>query len=289
LLKKILHSTIAKIIVGVVVIMGGYWLLLHSLSSLFRLVQVTPIITIIRYITIPVIITSFIIALYILIYRYYERRKITELSTHNFGKYLLFGLLLGFLLPSLSIFVAYLRGEYIILSISNLTNIFLRDFTISIFFGILTAVFEEVVFRGVVFRLIEEKLGSYIAMIISCVIFGFLHLQNGSDSFFVGITVSVISVLVTAAYMYTRNLWFPIAIHFAWNFTEGNIFGTPVSGDASFPSIIVSKLEGSQWFTGGAWGIEATVQTVIFSLVAGIILLVLCHKKGEIVQPYWIK
>ena len=220
MLKKILHSTIAKIIVGVVVIMGGYWLLLHSLSSLFRLVQVTPIITIIRYITIPVIITSFIIALYILIYRYYERRKITELSTHNFGKYLLFGLLLGFLLPSLSIFVAYLRGEYIILSISNLTNIFLRDFTISIFFGILTAVFEEVVFRGVVFRLIEEKLGSYIAMIISCVIFGFLHLQNGSDSFFVGITVSVISVLVTAAYMYTRNLWSPIAIHFAWNFAR---------------------------------------------------------------------
>ena len=87
--------------------------------------------------------------------------------------------------------------------------------------------------------------------------------------------------------MYTRNLWFPIAIHFAWNFAEGDIFGTPVSGDPASTSIIVSQLEGSKWFTGGVWGIEATVQIVIFSLIAGIILLALSHKKGEIIKPYW--
>jgi len=287
MIKKILHSTIAKIIIGFVVIIAVNEPLLGLLSYFFRLGQVIPIV---RYTVIPIIIITFILTSYIVIYRYLEKRKITEISTHNIGKYLLFGLLLGLLVPSLSILVAYLRGEYIILSISNLTDIFLRDLTISISFGIAGAVFEEVLFRGVLFRLIEEKLGSYIALIISSLIFGFLHLMNGNGSLFTGVAISIISIILTAAYMYTRNLWFPIAIHFAWNFAERDIFGTVVSGgDPVSTSIIVSQLEGSEWFTGGAWGIEASVQIVVFSLMAGIILLVLSHRKGNIIKQQVFK
>jgi Predicted metal-dependent membrane protease len=276
---KILHSTIVKIIIGFVVIIAVNEPLLGLLSYFFRLVQVIPIV---RYTVIPIIIISVIIISYIALYRYLERREITELSTHNLGKYLLVGLLLGLLVPSLSILVAYLRGEYIILSVSNLTNIFLRDLTINIGFGILTAIFEEILFRGILFRLIEEKLGSYIALIISSVFFGFLHLMNENGSLFAGFAISITSIILTATYMYTRNLWFPIAIHFAWNFAQGDIFGTPVSGVPASTSIIVSQLKGSEWFTGGDWGIEATVQIVVFSLVVGIILLVLSRKKGNV-------
>jgi membrane protease YdiL (CAAX protease family) len=287
MIKKILHSTISKIIIGFVVIIAVNEPLLGLLSYFFRLGQVIPIV---RYTVIPIIIITFILTSYIVIYRYLEKRKITEISTHNIGKYLLFGLLLGLLVPSLSILVAYLRGEYIILSISNLTDIFLRDLTISIGFGIAGAVFEEVLFRGVLFRLIEEKLGSYIALIISSLIFGFLHLMNGNGSLFAGVAISIISIILTAAYMYTRNLWFPIAIHFAWNFAERDIFGTVVSGgDPVSTSIIVSQLEGSEWFTGGAWGIEASVQIVVFSLMERIILLVLSHRKGNIIKQQVFK
>jgi membrane protease YdiL (CAAX protease family) len=160
----------------------------------------------------------------------------------------------------------------------------LRDLTISIAFGILTAIFEEVLFRGIIFRLIEGKLGSYIALIISSMIFGFGHLMNGNGSFFVVFAITITSILITAAYMYARNLWFPIAIHFAWNFAQGDIFGTAVSGDPVSTSIIVSKLEGSEWFTGGIWGIEASVQIVIFSWIAGIILLALSHRKKNVMK-----
>jgi len=281
MIKKILHSTIAKIIIGFVVITVAYnfpLVLLNDILRAYKEIQIA------RLIIIPIISIIFVLVSYIALYRYYERRKITELSTRNVGKYLLVGLLLGLLVPSLSILVAYLRGEYIILSISNLTNIFLRDLTISIGFGIATAVFEEVLFRGILFRLIEEKLGSYLALIISCLFFGFLHLMNENSSFFAGFAISIISIVITAAYMYTKSLWFPIAIHFAWNFAQGNIFGTPVSGDPASTSIIVSQLEGSKWFTGGFWGIEATVQIVIFSLIAGVILLVLSRKKGNVIK-----
>jgi len=281
MIKKILHTTIAKIIIGFLVIIAVNEPLLGLLSYFFRLGQIIPIV---RYTAIPIIIISFILISYIVIYRYYEKRKITELSTHNIGRYLLVGLLLGLILPSLAIFIAYLRGEYIILSISSLTDVFLRDLTISIAFGILTAIYEEVLFRGILFRLIEGKLGSYIALIISSMIFGFGHLMNGNGTFFVVFAISITSILITAAYMYTRNLWFPIAIHFAWNFAQGDIFGTAVSGDPVSTSIIVSKLEGSEWFTGGVWGIEASVQIVIFSWIAGIILLALSHRKKNVMK-----
>ena len=281
MVKKIFHSTIAKIIIGIIAIATANALFFELLNYLLRL---GPIPQVVRLISIPIIISILIIVIYIALYHYYEKRKITELSTHNIGKYLLFGLLLGLLLPSLSIFVALLRGEYIILSINNITEVFLRDLTISVAFGILTAIYEEVLCRGILFRLIEEKLGSYSALIISSVIFGFLHLMNDSSALFAAVAISIMSISITAAYMYTRNLWAPIAIHFAWNFAQGNIFGTPVSGEPASTSIIISQLEGSKWFTGGLWGIEATVQTVIFGLITGILLLVLCHKKGQIIQ-----
>jgi membrane protease YdiL (CAAX protease family) len=286
MIKKILHTTIAQIIIGSAVIITVYILLLGLLNYFFRLGQVIPIV---RYTVIPSIISSFILFSYILIYRYYEKRKITELSTHNIGKYLLVGLILGLILPSLAVFTVYLRGEYMVLSINSLTDIFLRDFIISIAFGILTAIFEEVLFRGILFRLIEGKLGSYLALIICSVLFGFLHLMNGNGSFFVVFAISIISILLTAAYMYTRNLWFPIAIHFAFNCAQGDIFGIAVSGEPASASIIVSKLEGPEWFTGGVWGIEASIQIVIFSLLAGIILLVLCHRKKHILKQQVFK
>ena len=281
MIKKIINSTIVKIIIGFVVILAAYFIPLVWLNNLLRAYKE---IQIARLVIIPIISIIFVLVSYSVLFHYYEKRKITELSTHNIGKYLAIGLLLGLLLSFLSIFVSFVRGEYIILSISHLTNVFLRDITISIGFGIATAVFEEVLFRGVLFRLIEEKLGSIFALVISSVIFGFVHLANDSSAFFAAFAIIIISTLITAMYMCTRNLWFPIAFHFAWNFFIGDIFGTPVSGEPASTSIIISQLEGSEWFTGGSWGIEATVQTVILCLIAGVLLFVLSHRKGNILK-----
>ena len=280
--QKILYSQLTKIIIGIVVIMAAHYFTMFLSHSL----KVFEEIRTARLLIMPIIASTFVLLSYIALNRYYERRKVTELSTGNIGKYLLVGLLLGLLVPSLSVLFNYLRGEFIILSVSNLTVIFLRDFTIGISLGIATAVFEEVLFRGVLFRLIEDKLGSYYAIIISGFLFGFAHLVNENATFFTGLGISIMSVFIIAAYMYTRNLWFTIAIHFAFNFAQTNIFGTEVTafGYPETTSIIVSQLEGSKWFTGGEAGMEATVQVVALCLMAGIILLVLSHKKGNIIK-----
>jgi uncharacterized protein len=94
---------------------------------------------------------------------------------------------------------------------------------------------------------------------------------------------------LAAAYIYTKNLWFPIAIHFAWNFTQSGIFGAVTSGNVMKKTLITSKIEGAEWFTGGAFGPEGSIQATLFCLVVTIILIFLSQKEGKIVPPYWEK
>ena len=87
------------------------------------------------------------------------------------------------------------------------------------------------------------------------------------------------------AYIYARNLWFPIAIHFAWNFMQSGIFGAITSGNEKTSGLLTTKITGNQLITGGEFGPEGTIQAIIFCVLAGIILLQL--SKNKIIQPYW--
>lgn len=89
--------------------------------------------------------------------------------------------------------------------------------------------------------------------------------------------------------MYSRNLWFPIALHFAWNFTQSGIYGAITSGNEKTSSLIVSKIQGSAWITGGEFGPEGSIQALLFCLIATIIVLALSQKENKIIKPYWKK
>lgn len=153
-----------------------------------------------------------------------------------------------------------------------------------------SAIFEEILTRGIIFRIIEEKLGSYLALLISALIFGAMHLGNPNSSLTVAIGLAIqAGLLLGAAYIYSRNLWFPIAIHFAWNFTQSGIFGAIVSGITLDKSLITTKIQGAEWFTGGQFGPEGSIQATIFCSIATILLLILSHKQNKIINPYWKK
>ena len=92
-----------------------------------------------------------------------------------------------------------------------------------------------------------------------------------------GATVwSSISIAITAglmlgmAYKASGNLWLPIGIHWAWNFTQGNIFGFIVSGYYSAASIFTAEVDGPDLFTGGAFGPEASIIAPIFGVTLSI-------------------
>jgi CAAX protease family protein len=134
--------------------------------------------------------------------------------------------------------------------------------------AVASAVGEEIVFRGVVFRRLEDALGTSIALIISAAIFGLLHAGNAGASWISTLTIALESgVLLGIAYAATRSLWLPIGLHLGWNLTEGGVFGAAVSG-GQYQGLISAALSGPPWLTGGAFGPEASLAALIVSLCA---------------------
>ena len=280
--QKILHFPVTKILIGIIVVAGIYGVSQYFLSELLKLSSMTKEL---NNLIVGVISAILAIISYIFLYRFYEKRKIIEFSKKGIVKNLTTGIILGAILQSLTILVIYLKGGYSVLSINPILFI-IPPLTMAFS----SAIFEEILFRGILFRIIEEKLGSYIGLIISALIFGALHLANPNSSISVGIGLAIqAGLLLAAAYIYSRNLWFPIAIHFAWNFTQSAIFGANVSGNAISKTLITSQIKGAEWFTGGQFGPEGSIQATLFCLIATIILLTLSHRNGNIINPYWNK
>ncbi|MBB4807371.1 membrane protease YdiL (CAAX protease family) [Chryseobacterium defluvii] len=278
--SKILYFPLTKILVGIIVVSGTYGITKNFRGGIARLSFLSKdwnnlIVTIIS--------TILAVGAYIYLYKVYEKRNITEFSKNNIFKNLIIGALLGAILQSLTILFIYIKGGYSIISINPLLYI-ISPLTMAF----ASATFEEILFRGIIFRITEEKLGSYISLLISAIIFGLLHFTNPNSSIGSSIGLAIqAGLLLGAAYIYSRNLWFPIAIHFAWNFTQSGVFGATISGIKASKSLIVSNINGENWYTGGQFGPEGSIQATIFCFTATLILMVLCHKKRRIIKPYW--
>ena len=114
------------------------------------------------------------------------------------------------------------------------------------FFGV--GVAEEIMFRGVLFRWIDEKWGFPIALAVSALLFGIMHLGQPNATWWSSAAIAIeAGLLLGAAYKWSGTLWLPIGIHWAWNFCQGNVFGFPVGAEASIISVILGLLL-SLWF-----------------------------------------
>lgn len=280
--QKIIQFPLTKIIIGLIIC-----LIVVNLGqlSVSKLLDLTALNKDIKNLIAGLLVAILAIVSYTSLFKFYEKRGIKEFSKIGLFKHLTIGITLGALLQSLTIFVIYLKSGYTIVSINPI--LFLVP---PLTMAFTSAIFEEILMRGIIFRITEEKLGSYFALLISAIIFGALHLGNPNSSLIAAIGLAIqAGLLLASAYIYSRNLWFPIAIHFAWNFTQSAIFGANVSGNTISKTLITSKIEGAEWFTGGQFGPEGSIQATVFSLIATIILLILSHKEGKIIKPYWQK
>lgn len=282
LIFKIVNSALTRLFVGVFAIVAVIAVAQIGIRALFDLF------TLDRYaekLIEGILLAVLAIYCYIVLYGFYEKREIAELSKKRILKNLTIGIVLGSLLQSLTILVIYLGGSYSVISVNPVVFI-IPPLTIAF----TSAIIEELLFRGIIFRIMEEILGSYVALGISALIFGGLHLLNPNSSVVAGIGLAIqAGLLLGAAYIFAKNLWFPIAIHFAWNFTQSAIFGANVSGNAISRTLIYSDIQGAEWITGGQFGPEGSIQATLFCLTSAIILLILSKKRGHLISPYWIK
>lgn len=139
-----------------------------------------------------------------------------------------------------------------------------KDVVSSFFVFLLVAIGEEVIFRGVFFRWIDEKWGFAVALLLSALIFGLVHITNDNASWWSSLAIAIeAGLLLGAIYKYSGTLWAPIGVHWAWNFSQGNIFGFAVSGTDAGATLLHSEVSGSEWLTGGAFGAEASVIAVV--------------------------
>ena len=145
---------------------------------------------------------------------------------------------------------------------------------------VFVAVVEEILFRGILYRLPERALRTRIALIVSSAIFALAHLPNDGVTLLGVVNTALAGLLFAAAYLATRRLWLPIGAHFAWNFVSDGVFSLPTSGHPA-RGMLQGQLSGPEWLTGGAYGLEASIATFIVMGAATILLLRRAQRAGH--------
>jgi uncharacterized protein len=146
------------------------------------------------------------------------------------------------------------------------------------------AVTEELMFRGVLFRIVEGRFGTGIALVVTSVLFGAWHLLNPDATVWGAVAIAVeAGGTLGAAYAATRTLWVPIGLHFGWNFAEAGIFGTEVSGNGASKGLLRGVTSGPSVLTGGEFGPEASAYAVVFGVLLTIGFLWLARRRGALV------
>ena len=155
--------------------------------------------------------------------------------------------------------------------------------------AIVPAFLEELLFRGILFRWLEQFGGSWFALALTSALFGLGHIFNPNASLLSSFAIAVeAGILLGGAYMLTRSLWVPIGLHAAWNFTQGFIWDVPVSGNDQ-NGLVEARLSGPELLSGGAFGLEASLIAMVLASGLGIWLVVRAVQAGELVRPWWVR
>ena len=199
------------------------------------------------------------IAVYALFVRWFEKRPAQDIPLWKSLRDTSKGFLVGILFFVGTVILMLCLGVYKITGIGTDKPLEIATYFFSF---LIVGVGEEIMFRGVVCRWIDEKWGFAAALITSAILFGAAHFSQGTLWSSVAIAIEA-GLLLAAAYKWAGTLWFPIGIHWAWNFFEGNVFGFAVSGQDAGESLIQSSISGPDILTGGIFGAEASIITVV--------------------------
>jgi membrane protease YdiL (CAAX protease family) len=279
--RRIVLFPVVRIVIGTIFVVGAMLAVQAMRAQLDRLIAGGEIASSLFATALSALAVT---GAYLLFVRVVERRAVTELSLRELPRELglgwlvgggLFGAVIG-LLAALGIYRVEGSGEWTVLIAGLLFS-----------FG--PALFEEMLFRGVWFRVVEEALGSWIALALSALVFGLPHLLNAGGTLQGALAIVLeAGLLLGAAFMLTRRLWLAIGIHAAWNYVQGGVFGISVSGTGA-NGFLVSRLQGPDLLTGGAFGAEGSIVAVAIGLAAALVFVLLARRRGHVVRPFWAR
>jgi hypothetical protein len=248
-----------------------------------QLVAPVPLFT--RDMRFDVVAAVILVVLYKLTIRHLGAEPRDDLRLAAAGKPLALGLATGLLLFSVIVGIAAALGVYRVIGEGNSQELLPAVITAAIF----PAISEELLFRGILFRWIEEFGGSWAAVLLTSALFGAVHLHNQHASAVAALGIALeAGIMLGAAYMLTRSLWLPMGIHAAWNFAQGEIYDIPVSG---YPvhGLVNARLTGAPLLTGNGFGLEASIIAIVVGTLFGLWLLRRAVRRGQLVSPLWMR
>lgn len=219
---------------------------------------------------------------YVTLVRWVERREPLEAGFDGAIAETARGALAGALIFTTIVAILWLLGVYQVVSVRGVGAM-----NAVLVASLLAGYIEELIFRGILFRIVEESLGSWLALAISSGLFGLAHIVNPNATWISTIAIVVeAGILLGAVYMWTGRIWYAAGMHFAWNMTQGGIFGIRVSG-SEMGGLLESRLTGPELLSGGAFGAEASVVGMLVGLAAGVLFLRMAISAGRVRPPYW--
>lgn len=227
---------------------------------------------------VPVLGAVAAVAVYCCVMRRVARRSTPEIARSGAGREVLLGSAIGlaFILVSALLITAF--GGYSFTWVGDGVMSVVWT-TIAVQIG--AAVTEELLFRGLALQALEQMWGSRAAIVITSLFFGVAHLGAEGANAWSGLAIALeAGALLGAAFLWRRNIWFVVGLHFAWNTTE-QLLGIPVSGRAP-EGLFIVDVHGSDLLTGGSFGLEASIIPVLMGVAIAAVMLVRAHRNGGI-------
>jgi membrane protease YdiL (CAAX protease family) len=220
---------------------------------------------------------------YLVLVKGIERRSLDELAPRKLLPQGLFGIVAGALLFGTVVGVLWSLGSYRV-TVFDPQAAWLPPLLTA---GLGAGIGEEIMFRGVLFRVVEEDLGTWAALLVSALFFGFAHAGNPGATVWSSAAIAIEAGLLFALlYHLTRSLPLCMGVHAAWNFCQGTVYGIPVSGIKA-DGWLVSTRTGPDWLSGGVFGAEASVVALALCSLCSAGLLVVALRRHSFVPPCW--
>lgn len=258
---------------------GGVFLMMGINNGFMEKLTASPSLAI----AVTIAMATVTMAIYVGFTLFVERRPARDLSLPGMGREWAIGAVVGAGLYALCVAILIALGMYRIEGLNPWSYV-----VPAVAMALSSGIFEELLFRGVLFRSVEDLFGSWISLVVSSALFGVVHLANPQATLVGALYISIeAGLLLAAAYMLTRRLWLGIGFHMAWNYTQSAIFSGIVSGNVAAPGLIRSNIKGPTVLTGGNFGLESSIIAFLLCTTTGVVLLVLAHRRGTIVSPIW--
>lgn len=200
------------------------------------------------------------------------------MSLRGRGKDLLAGLGVAVLLYAVGFGTSLLMGTVEIASVQWVP----RDLLGTLLFFLLVAVTEEVMLRGFVLgRMLSAGMNCFVALFLSSVLFSAMHLFNPNFALLPFVNILLAGCLLGASFLYTRNLCFPVVLHWFWNWLQGPVLGYEVSGMDSGETLLTLRLTGSDLLTGGSFGFEGSLLCTVLLVVGTLAIVAYYERRGR--------